>query len=181
MFIAMLGVLCFMRRYLNFPTEEDFIFSECILVAECLSRNDRRGAQREIPRFLNSLAVLSRNWFNFKRNLYSPEFSILKKNNRALRRMVMFTSEYEIDRVSEMFVGFGLSLERRDYPRSFRNLKNLADSSKEYKPMGIMERFLGGIERYPTVTTQVISVIVTVISVILFIVGYHQIASMLHG
>jgi len=181
---ALMGTLYLTRRYLNYPKDEDFIFAECILIAECLSRNDRSRAHKEIHNFLSSLTQFSRNWFNGRRKVYSQELSTLRKNKMALCRMVRFSEDYVSEQIGELFVSFGLSLRRGDDPSSFKSLNLLIENAKQYEPIGKLRRLSRSIERYPT-TVNLINLIVylsvLVVALVLFALGYPAISNLLKG
>lgn len=181
---ALMGTLYLVRRYLNYPKDEDFIFAECILIAECLSRNDRSGAHKEVRNFLSSLTLFSRNWFNSKRKVYSQEMSILRKNKMALCRMVRFSEDYVSNQIGELFVSFGLSLRKGDDPTSFRNMNSLIENLRQYEPVGRWRRLTSNIERYPTMVNLInLVVYVSVIALALaaFALGYPAISHLLRG
>lgn len=184
MFTALMGTLYLLRRFLNYPRDEDFIFAECILIAECLSRNDRSGAHKEVHNFAVSLTQFSRNWFNNKRKVYSQEVARLRKTKMALCRMVRFSDDYSSNQIGELFVNLGLSLVRGDDPNSFRNMNFLIENSKHYEPMGRWHRVMASIERYPTTVNLmniIIYVVVLILALVAFALGYPTISNLLRG
>jgi len=184
MLVTLMGSMYLVRRYLNYPKDEDWIFAECILIAECLSRNDRSGAHREVRSFLASLTSFSRNWFNTKRKVYSEELSTLRKSKMALCRMVRFSEDHTSNQIGEMFVDLGVSLKRGDDPSSFRNINFVIERSKPYEPIGRWRRYFGNIEMYPVTFNLInllVSVTIIVLAVTAFVLGYPAISSLLRG
>jgi hypothetical protein len=178
MALVILLTLLLMRRYLDYPRDEDVIFAECILIAESFSRNDRLSAKNRVGRFLRTLTQFSRNWLNKRRKIYSPEFTILRKSNIAICRMLMFGQEY----VAELFTNFGLALATGDDPKAFGYLCRLVSNAREFgEPIGRIEKILNKIERYPKAINLLIYTVVFVVALLTFFLGYPNLASLIRS
>jgi hypothetical protein len=166
----------FMSKYLGFPSDEDIIFAETLIINYRLSVKDRKGAKKELGAFFKSLTKFSRNWFNDKRKAYSQEFSKLLSNKSALNRLILFTPDSSIDEVRELFLNFGMSLRNWNDPECLKATKSLISKFDEYKPTSRIQKIASSIETYP----KTITIVTIAVSIILFIVGYPQIASLIH-
>jgi hypothetical protein len=167
----------FMSKYLGYPTDEDIIFAESFTINYRLFVKDRNGAKKELDALLKSLKKFSRNWLNEKRKAYSQEFSNLIGNKSALERLVLFTPEPLIDEIRELFLKIGLSLRNWDDPECLKMSQNLIQKLSGYKPSRRIQKIAIYIETYP----RTITVLSIVASVVLFILGYPQIASLIKG
>jgi hypothetical protein len=167
----------FMTRYLGYPTDEDIIFAETLVINYRLSVKDRKGANKEISPFLKSLTKFSRNWLNDKRKAYSQEFSKITGSKSALSRMLLFTPDSLIDQVRELFLKLGLSLRNWDDPECLKTANALIEKSNEYKPTSRIQRIANSIETYP----KTITILTIAVAIILFILGYPQIAALIKG
>jgi len=174
--LAVLSVLWLIRRYLGYPRDEDFIFAECFIIADSLIKDDRITAQKEVNAFVASLTQFLRNWFNPRRTVYTLEFNILRKSKTAISRMLMFGERY----VTDLLMSFGLAFVRGDDPTAFVYLNRLISNVRRFgESSGRMERIFGRIERYPRSINLLIFVVILAVALILFILGYSDLASLI--
>jgi len=134
-------------RYLGYPTVDELIFAECIIIAGYLREDNRLEAKKEcISELLPHMkSFLHLRKVNPRRAVYKPEFSLIIKGANAMKRMLMFANE----RVSDYFVNFGLRFVRGEDPSSYFWLERLTIEIQKFgQPKGLLQRVLGSIERH---------------------------------
>lgn len=156
------------RRFLGLPKSEEKVFAGCFVIANHLMNSEKTKAIKEVNNFLTYLAQFLADTNNRKRKAYSPEFKLLKKGKTQIYRMILFSKE----KVSDMFMKFGLSLVRGDDQEAYSNLAELVKEVRKYgKPKGRFSEFLATIKQIK-VLLLFVTVIIELIIVILKILGF---------
>jgi hypothetical protein len=165
--ILILSVPWLLRKYTNYPTHEEDIFSDCFLIANYMSGNERLKAKQQVALFLADLTSFCRDFmFNRKRKVYSPEFGLLRCGKNQISRMLMFSNN---NNVPKLFRAFGLAFVREDYPTAFTNLEKIVGEVKKYgKLKGRIRSALGLMEQYPTSTPLVISTTILIMALVYY-------------
>ena len=168
LFILDALVIRLLREYLGFPTVEEVVFADCLIVSGHLLENERVKATKEVKHFLAGLRVYTRktlNPFHSKRKVYARELNILRSGKTEICRMLMFST----DNVAELLMNFGLAFVRNDDPEAFSMLRQIIKKVKEYgEPKGRVHRLLSGIERYPHASPIVLTIIVILIAILYY-------------
>ena len=119
-----------MSKYSSYPTYEESIFSDSVLIANYLRNNERLLAKQQVSFLLSDLTGFCRNiLFNPKRKIYSPEFDVLRSGKHQINRMLMFSKED----ISQFFMDFGLAFVSGKDPEAFSKLKEIIE---RYKSIG---------------------------------------------
>jgi len=161
-------VMRLLRKYLGFPTIEEVIFADCLIISKHLLDNERVKATKEVKHLLDGLRRYTRKTLNplhSKRKVYTRELNILRSGKTEICRMLMFSK----DNVSGLLMNFGLTFVRNDDPEAFSILKQIIEKVNEYGELkGRVHRLLSGIERYPHASPLVLTIIVIIIGILYF-------------
>ena len=164
------------EKYLDFPRDEDFIFAASFIIADHLATNDRISAKKGVSTLIKGLTQFQRNWLNSKRSVYSPEFNVLRKSQRAISRMIMLGQE----QIHECFLSFGMAFAEGNDPKAYDNLKRIVNNTMEFgEPVHRIAGFFSRIERYPRSTVLVLGVIVLILAIVTSLMGYPDISAIL--
>jgi len=158
-----------MEKYLGYPKDEEVIFAHCFIMAKHLRNNERLKAKKEVSYLIPHLTSFVRRLvLNPRREVYSPEFDVLRSGKNEICRMLMFSK----DNISELLMRFGLAFVRNDDPEAFSVLRQIVDEVREYgEPKGRFRRFLSGIERYPIASPLLLTTIIIVIAIVYYFVS----------
>jgi len=157
------------NEHFGYPSSEEMIFSESILIGDHIVRNNRMIAKKGVNVLLFSLSEFATDFFNPKRKMYGPEIDLLVRGRSSFHRMVMFSKKEN----ANTLMNFGLAFVRADHPEAFSNLKKLNDEILKYgEPKGRFHGFFSMMERYPHSTRLIVTTVVIVVSIILILCGY---------
>lgn len=163
--LLLLGIELYMKRFLGYPTDEEMIFAECMIVADYLRSGEKLKAKKEMRSQLNFyLSRFSRDFFNPRRKVYRPEFDAIRKGANASSRMLMFASHH----IPDLFVDFGLALVRGEDRRAFCSIEKILANIREYgETRGRMQRLFDSIEKHPTLMKVIMWLTPLILSLIL--------------
>jgi hypothetical protein len=155
-----------MRRIFGLSFQ-DWVFSECVLIINYLTDDDKTRAIREVNSFADSLRSFTRNAYRSKGKMYSEEFHVLQNGRRQIQRMLTFSTKD----IAGLFKQFCIAFVNNQDSKAFSAVKKIIDEAKSYGEMqGTGQKILGKLERYPTVVAVIWAIASTIISIILAII-----------
>jgi hypothetical protein len=142
----------FVEKIINRVIKLEFresVLASCILIANCLYKNERAKAKNEIEGFMAALLGLKRT----TGKAYSREISFLSDGRKQIRRMLSFSEG---------------SIPNNDDPMAYLLLKGLVKKTEEY---GKIEGFFKQIENYVKSYKGIIALIMSVATIIIGLLG----------
>ena len=157
-----------LRKVFKFPSHEEKIFAQCVLMAYYLKKNERRKAVEQVDNFVSSLSVFSKDIFNKPQNkLYRPEFSLLIKGRNEIKRMLLFSKKD----IAGLLLKFGMAMVHKNDSEAYSSLSQIIKEARRYGEMkGRFQKFLVGVEKYYNLAALILSII-AIASVILQFLG----------
>jgi hypothetical protein len=153
----------FVEKIINRVIKLEFresVLASCILIANCLYKNERAKAKNEIEGFMAALLGLKRT----TGKAYSREISFLSDGRKQIRRMLSFSE----GSIPELFLCFGTNIYNNDDPMAYLLLKGLVKKTEEY---GKIEGFFKQIENYVKSYKGIIALIMSVATIIIGLLG----------
>lgn len=146
---------------------EDWVFGECVLIADYMRNNKKEKAVSEVNNLSSSIRGLLWNSRRNSRNkLLSSELKALENGNKSIKRMLLFSTQDTVGMLERFALAF---IHNRDSDVFF-TIKDLIDEAKLFGEMrSLTQRVFGRLEKYPTVVYVVWAVVSTIISIILAI------------
>lgn len=146
---------------------EEWIFGECVLIADYVRNNRKREAISEVDNLSSAIrGLLGNSRRNSRNKMLSNELKTLENGNKSVKRMILFSTQD----LMGMFERFALAFIHSRDADSFFTVKDIINEARLFGEMkSLTQRALGRLERYPTVVYVVWTIVSTVISIILAI------------
>lgn len=146
---------------------EDWVFGECVLIADYLRNNEKEKAVSEVDNLSSSIrGLLWNSRRNSRAKMLSSELKALENGSKSIKRMLLFSTQDTIG----MFERFALAFIHNRDTDAFFMIKDLIGEAKLFGEMkSLTQRAFGRLEKYPTVVYVVWAVVSTIISIILAI------------
>lgn len=145
---------------------EDWVYSECVLIADYIRSNKKERAVSEVDNLSSSIRGLLWNSRRNSRNgLLSSELKTLENGSKSIKRMLLFSTQDVVGMLERFATAF-----IHNHDAVFFTIKDLVDEAKLFGEMkSFSQRVLGRLEKYPTVVYVVWAILSTIISIILAI------------
>lgn len=139
-------VAIFLRRFLSYvkkyPPPEEYIFARCIVIACRLNEKKPydlnwwskfinvkpHGATYQVSYLFEDFSFFCKDWFNVRRNFYSPEFNLLSMGKNQLERMLVFSGS----KASKMFLDFSFAFINGNDLEAHNQLKQIIHETEKY-------------------------------------------------
>lgn len=146
---------------------EDWVFGECVLIADYVRNNRKREAVSEVDNLSSAIRGLLWNSRRNSRNkMLSSELKAIENGSKSIKRMILFSTQD----VTGMFERFALAFIHNRDSDSFFMVKDIMDEARLFGELkSFTQRAFGRLERYPTVVYVVWAIVSTIISIILAI------------
>jgi hypothetical protein len=145
---------------------EDWVFGECVLIADYMNNNMKAKAVAEVDNLSASIRGLLWNSRRNSRNkLLSSELKTLENGSKPIKRMLLFSTQDTVGMLERFALAF---IHHQD--TVFFTIKDLIDEAKLFGEIkSLTQRVFGRLEKYPTVVYVIWAVVSTIISIILAI------------